>query len=133
MSSSTQTPVGAEQPSTSAPPLPPAGGRRRVEYYKEENFQNIDLTRTVHLGWGALGGSSLILFCMGMSAATQVRGHVGRLDGRAGAAQHCVVHVMGVCPTASNKARGAPPGWESAYTCDVSHFTVRPLTNTLSA
>ncbi|GIL81534.1 hypothetical protein Vretimale_955 [Volvox reticuliferus] len=73
MSSATQTPFGAELPSTSAPPISPAGGRRRVEYYKEENFQNIDLTRTVHLGWGALGGTSLILFCMGMSAATQAR------------------------------------------------------------
>ncbi|PNH03299.1 hypothetical protein TSOC_010665 [Tetrabaena socialis] len=47
--------------------------RKRVEYYKEENFANLDLTRTVHLGWGALGGSGLILFCMGMSAITQAR------------------------------------------------------------
>ncbi|KAG2441350.1 hypothetical protein HYH02_009942 [Chlamydomonas schloesseri] len=68
----------APAPSTTAPSPPPAPvaappPRRRVEYYKEENFQNLDLTRTVHLGWGALGGAAAILFCMGMSMATQAR------------------------------------------------------------
>jgi hypothetical protein len=99
----------AEQPSTSsALPAPrPPQRRERVEYYKEESFQGLDLTRDVHLGWGALGGEELgrqprtcaavpvylcgarspapficagtaiILFCMGMSAATQVRGRAG--------------------------------------------------------
>ncbi|KAG2495871.1 hypothetical protein HYH03_006109 [Edaphochlamys debaryana] len=62
-------PPAASQPAP--PPQPPA--RRRVEYYKEENFGNIDLRRDVHLGWGAVGGTALILFCMGMSAATQPR------------------------------------------------------------
>ncbi|PNW87441.1 hypothetical protein CHLRE_02g145450v5 [Chlamydomonas reinhardtii] len=62
------------QASPSAPPAPVAPpARRRVEYYKEENFKDLDLTRTVHLGWGALGGAAGILLCMGMSMATQGR------------------------------------------------------------
>ncbi|GLC41394.1 hypothetical protein PLESTM_001191200 [Pleodorina starrii] len=71
--SSPSTAVGPEQPSPSLPANPVPSGRRRFEYYKEENFETIDLTRQVHLGWGAVGGSALILFCMGMSAATQGR------------------------------------------------------------
>ncbi len=46
--------------STSAPApsvAPPQPTRRRYEYYKEESFGDIDLTRTVHLGWGAMGGA----------------------------------------------------------------------------
>ncbi|GFR48463.1 hypothetical protein Agub_g10366 [Astrephomene gubernaculifera] len=63
-----------QAPSPPQAPAPaPNPPRRRVEYYREDNFTALDLTRTVHLGWGAVGGAGLILFCMGMSAATQGR------------------------------------------------------------
>mmetsp|Transcript_12653 Transcript_12653/g.27385 ORF Transcript_12653/g.27385 Transcript_12653/m.27385 type:complete len:140 (-) Transcript_12653:792-1211(-) len=47
--------------------------RKRVEYYAEESFKGASLIRTVHVGWGVAAGAALIMFCMGMSAATQNR------------------------------------------------------------
>uniref|UniRef100_A0A7S0VD87 Uncharacterized protein n=1 Tax=Polytomella parva TaxID=51329 RepID=A0A7S0VD87_9CHLO len=44
---------------------------RRIEYFAEENFKDANLFRSVHLGWGFVGGSAAVLACMGISASTQ--------------------------------------------------------------
>ncbi|GFH06946.1 uncharacterized protein HaLaN_01673, partial [Haematococcus lacustris] len=45
--------------------------RGKVEYFAETVFDGADLTRSVHLGWGAMLGALSIFLCMGASAATQ--------------------------------------------------------------
>jgi hypothetical protein len=50
-----------------------ADSGKEMTYYAEESFKGADLSRHVHLGWGVLGGSVLIMGCMAMSAMTQNR------------------------------------------------------------
>ena len=50
-----------------------ADSGKTSQYYAEESFRGADLSRHVHVGWGVLGGSALIMGCMAMSAMTQNR------------------------------------------------------------
>lgn len=50
-----------------------ADSGKEMKYYAEESFRGADLSRHVHVGWGVVGGSVLIMGCMAMSAMTQNR------------------------------------------------------------
>lgn len=73
-----QTPDVSSTSPPASPVTPTQTTRRRYEYYKEESFGDIDLTRTVHLGWGAMGGAvpAVAFSCPWVAMNSEYKAHI---------------------------------------------------------